>query len=104
MLTFVCTKEMFGMKNYTTVRNIHGTSDNPPPSGYADWKDFWEKKKGRYFDTCSAMHCNNDAQVGAHVHKVGGQKWYIVPFCHSCNNKHGSEFSVPIDDLCRGCE
>ena len=88
------------MKTYTKVRNISGTSENKPPNDYKDWKDFWEQKKHEKFGECSDMHCNNKATVGAHVHKEGERKWYIVPFCTSCNAKPDGEFSVPVDDLC----
>lgn len=37
--------------------------------------------------TCRKLHCNNNAEHGAHV-KVPSKSWwdwYIVPLCHKCN-------------------
>ena len=33
--------------SYIEVKNKKGTADNPPPSGYSSWLDYWEKKKGQ---------------------------------------------------------
>ena len=55
----------------TKVKNLNGTDDNKVPSGYKSWKDWWETKKKRKFGTCSCGDCSSDAEVGAHVQKVG---------------------------------
>jgi len=83
------------------VHNLNGTSDNLPPKGYSSWKEWWEEKKGRKFSTCSRSGCATSAEVGAHVQKVyGGNAWYIVPLCRSCNGKSSTEkFEVRENDL-----
>ncbi len=83
-----------------SVHNLKGTVDNNVPVGYSSWKEFWEKKKGRNFSTCSC--CNQRAEVGAHVQKdsIMDRKWYIVPLCTSCNvSKKDKTFSVRENDL-----
>lgn len=83
------------------VKNLHGTSDNNPPNGYTSWRDFWEKKTGRKFGICSAIDCEEDAEVGGHVKKTNSQKWYIVPLCKEHNSSaNDEEFLIMKDDLC----
>jgi len=85
----------------TKVKNLNGTSTNTPPPGYSSWKAWWEAKKGRKFSSCSCGGCTYSAAVGAHVQKVyGGNEWYIVPLCRTCNNQSSSViFEVRDADL-----
>ena len=89
------------MTKMTKVKNLNGTDDNKVPSGYKSWKHWWETKKKRKFGTCSCGDCSSDAEVGAHVQKVGpSDRWYIVPLCISCNvGKKNVEFEVRDNDL-----
>lgn len=69
------------------VKNLNGTSDNKLPSGYSSWLDFWEKILVRKATDCHNIQCNKKNNLnGAHVQLVeGGNEWYIVPLCTSCN-------------------
>lgn len=75
------------------VKNLNGTSDSKLPAGYSSCLDFWEKilswdKPFRSSTTkCHNIRCNEkDNLNGAHVKLVeGGDEWYIVPLCTSCN-------------------
>ena len=80
------------------VKNLHGTSDNQPPSGYSSWIEFWEQYTGRSARSCK--HCGLPYYlVGAHVQKVhGSNEWYIVPLCSACNHLD-IEFYVDEYDL-----
>ena len=81
------------------VQNISGTSDNPPPRGYDSWLDFWANKKGVMPSWCRRCGKLTKELVGAHVMKAcGGNEWYIVPLCTSCNLTSGM-FYVPEEDL-----
>jgi len=83
------------------VTNKMGTGDKMPPYGYASWLDFWEKKKGKKATGCKVMDCGGTADLGGHVIKAGeGNREYILPMCHSCNNKPDDEvFKAQEDDL-----
>lgn len=84
------------------VKNLNGTSDNKVPSGYISWKDWWEKKSGKTFSTCSCSGCSESAKVGGHVQKnlQSDRSWYIVPLCNSCNvAKKDIVFEVRDADL-----
>ena len=84
------------------VKNIKGTEDNLPPSGYNSWEAYWEHETGRSFSKCSCSGCGNKVQVGEHVIKAGSadRRWYIVPLCYSCNNKRSDEvFEVSERDM-----
>ena len=83
------------------VKNINGSSDNIPPSGYNSWKQYWEHKKMRKFANCSCISCSKKAEVGGHVKKVyGSNEWYIVPVCTYHNNyTFTSPYEVKDDDL-----
>lgn len=90
------------MNGLTKVHNLNNTTDRIPPKGYATWRDWWEDRKGRKFDTCSCSDCTSAAEVGAHVQKhiSTDRKWYIVPLCRRCNTKNSSEsFYVRDYDL-----
>ena len=68
---------------------------SPAPAGYSSWLDYWEKKTGLSAGTCHRVGCYKTATDGAHVQIVnGGNEWYIVPLCHSCNTQFGSNFYV----------
>lgn len=86
------------------VKNLNGTSDNTVPSGYASWKDYWEKKSGQKADKCHRLNCSSTSYiVGAHVQLVnGGNEWYIVPLCSAHNQSKDVQFYVngplvPVD-------
>jgi hypothetical protein len=87
--------------SYINVKNKKGTANKYPPAGYSSWLDFWEKKKGKKADICEVKGCNGDPDLGGHVIKSGeGGKEYILPLCHSCNNKPESEvFQAWENDL-----
>jgi hypothetical protein len=78
--------------------------------GCESWLQHWENNSGKKADTCSALNCSNNAEVGGHVQKRNGDdnRWYIIPICKSCNGKHGQEydvkkdtFFVPIENICK---
>lgn len=76
---------------------VHNLSEGsrPVPAGYSSWLDFWEKKTGLKADSCHRLGCYAKATDGAHVQLVnGGDEWYIVPLCHSCNTDFGANFFV----------
>ena len=80
---------------YIEVHNLNGTSDNEPPKSFALWKDWWEEKKGEQFDQCSNRDCKNDAEVGAHVQKVRGDRSGIqFRFANSAMEKAQRNHSV----------
>ena len=77
------------------VKNVNGSSRWQAPSGYSSWLDYWEKKTGLKASFCRRSGCLNSATDGAHVQLVsGGNEWYIVPLCHSCNTQFGACFYV----------
>ena len=76
------------------VRNLREGS-RPVPAGYSSWLDYWEKKTGLKANVCLRNMCYGKATDGAHVQLVyGGDEWYIVPLCHSCNMDHGASCYV----------
>ena len=82
---------------WVEVKNLNGTSDKQCVS-CGSWLEHWEHKNENEADKCVAKNCSNDAQVGAHVKKVGSKDnhHYIVPLCKGCNNKSSEEtFEVP---------
>ena len=78
------------------VKNLNGTADRRPPTGYVSWKDFWKAKKGYWPSKCAVYGCTDTADVGAHVKKVNSvdNSWYIVPVCSYHNNQFGKELTV----------
>lgn len=77
---------------FIEVKNKKGTGDKKPPSGYDNWLDFWEKKKGKKATECEVMFCHSSPNLGGHVIKAGeGNKEYILPMCSKCNNKPDEE-------------
>lgn len=83
------------------VKNIRGSSDNFPPTGFHSWKEYWEVKKNKRFSGCSCISCLRRAEVGGHVKKVNGTNaWYIVPICTAHNNlPNTASYEVKDDDL-----
>lgn len=76
------------------VHNLREVS-RPVPAGYSSWLNFWEKKTSLKGEKCHKVGCNNKATDGAHVQlATGGDEWYIVPLCHSCNTNYGASFYV----------
>jgi len=84
---------------WVKVKNVHNYS-SPVPPGYFSWLDYWEKNSGKKATTCCAYGCNDRADVGAHVIKVGSDdhRWFIVPLNQKCN-KSNDEFYVLSDCL-----
>jgi hypothetical protein len=76
------------------IRNINGTSDNPKcPCG--TWLKHWEKYTGIEFPACAEASCRENAEVGAHVQKLGSDRsWYIIPLCKAHNGLHGQELEI----------
>ena len=76
------------------VKNLRQGKSSVPP-GYSSWLDYWEKKTGIKTGFCHRSGCFQTATDGAHVQIVnGGNEWYIVPLCHSCNMDRGASFAV----------
>ena len=75
------------------VKNMKGTSNQSPPSGYVSWLDYWERNKYQKALACSNVACKKRATTdlcGGHVQHFygrGDSKGYIVPLCPSCNAK-----------------
>lgn len=85
------------------VKNLNGTADYKAKDGKA-WLENWEKHKEKKASECYNEECKNtDNLVGAHVQKCGentDNKWYIIPFCKSCNGKKSTEeFKVSYIEL-----
>jgi hypothetical protein len=83
------------------VKNIVGSADSLPPSGYSSWLDFWKAHyKGNENLRCAVFgHGSEHGDlVGAHVKKVGNSdnSWYIVPMCKRLNAST-EEFEVRDD-------
>lgn len=80
------------------VKNANGTSELSCSCG--SWENHWVNVKGEFPKLCQSLLCSKDAEVGAHVIKVGGtdQRRYIVPLCKGCNAAT-CEFSVPESKL-----
>jgi len=70
----------------TRVKNRIGTSDQRCGT-CPSWLRHWENGTGEKKHVCGTIGCNNSAEVGGHVIKVGGydRATYIVPICFSCN-------------------
>lgn len=60
-------ESMIGMMK---VKNLSGISDNKVTNEYTSWRLIGSKKEKK-FNTYSWGECSNDAEVGAHVQKVG---------------------------------
>lgn len=76
------------------VKNLR-SGERSTPAGYSSWLDYWEKKTGQKANLCHRIDCYSKATDGAHVQIVnGGDEWYIVPLCHSCNTNFGASFYV----------
>ena len=83
------------------VKNIGGSGFyDGPPSGCANWLDYWEKETGKKAHCCSVSDCwrsrvYGNTIVGGHVKKVNSldNHYYIVPICVGCNNRN-DEFYV----------
>ena len=83
------------------VKNINGTADNNPPSGYVSWREWYSSRTGRWPNSCGCILCREQPTVGAHVKKVGStdNSWYIIPLCKFHNNQFGEELDVVGDWL-----
>lgn len=77
----------------TKVKNLNGTSDRE--CSCDSWTAHWENWTGKTATTCANTACDEFAEVGAHVKKVGADDdaTYIVPLCKACNQLE-DEFSV----------
>lgn len=82
------------------VKNLNGTTDHVP-AGFSSSKDFYISRRLHWPSSCACLHCNNQADVGAHVKKVDSydNSWYIVPLCYYHNNQFGKELDVVGDWL-----
>lgn len=78
------------------VKNLNGTADSTPPTGYVSWKEFYISRKCFWPNSCACISCRNSAEVGAHVKKVDSydNSWHIVPLCYFHNNQYGQEIDV----------
>ncbi len=77
---------------FVDVKNKPGADGKPPPPGYASWLDFWQSKKGKKAGKCQVMLCGGKPDIGGHLVKTGeGGKTYILPMCHACNSRLGTE-------------
>ena len=83
------------------VKNLNGTSDDYPPSGYSSWKAFYVGRTGRWPSSCGCVDCSRTADVGGHVKKAGSYDFrhYIIPLCYYHNNQFGQELEVVGDWL-----
>ena len=77
------------------VKNIPGTSDKQPPSGFSSWKQYYESIKG--IDASKAIGEKESNIVGGHVRKVKGddKHMYIVPLTRAQNNSN-EPFNVDL--------
>ena len=84
---------------YVEVKNLNGTSDKRCVV-CGTWIEHWSQQLGEHADKCCCLGCNKDAEVGAHVKKVGktDMHHYIIPLCQACNMKTES-FYVSKDIL-----
>ncbi|MDR1832090.1 MAG: hypothetical protein LBQ97_05075 [Fusobacteriaceae bacterium] len=82
-----------------TVKNEKSAGSNHP-KGYASWLAYWEEQQGRKAPHCLAGICQNAAEVGAQVTKVGvkDKKVYILPVCKPCD-EYKDEYLVDESDL-----
>lgn len=88
--------------NFVQVKNLSGTSEEKPPLPFTSWLDYWENCTRRKAKKCSAINCNNDANVGAHVINNDSNDFniYLVPLCYEHNNKSDEiPFVVKKKDL-----
>lgn len=102
------------MKIFTkNINGSSGISPKPKAGNGSCWREFWEIKKDAKFNPFEFYVCPGCGNkilgmnlLGCHVKKVGylDNKWYIVPMCKSCNNKHDKNFFieetllVPVND------
>lgn len=87
-----------------STKNINGSSGispKPKAGNGSCWREFWEIRKGKKLNPFAFYVCPGCGRnvlgmnfFGCHVKKVRSldNKWYIVPMCQSCNNKHDDEF------------
>jgi hypothetical protein len=72
------------------IRNIEDTADDKSPLG-GSWIEYWEEKQNKKTDKCCNINCDNIATDGSHICinslALGNNKIFIIPFCHSCNEK-----------------
>ena len=81
-------------EDFMKVKNLNVTSDKKcVPCG--GWLKHWENLSEETAGYCQASGCTKEAEVGAHIKKVGGtdHKHYIVPLCKGCNGK-SEEFEL----------
>lgn len=82
------------------VKNVNGTSRFKPPSGYANWLDYWMRQTNASAICCSACFEMNDL-VGAHVQKYNDEDRhiYIVPLCKKCNNRTDTFYVYTVGNI-----
>ena len=83
------------------IKNLNHTADRNAPEGYSSCKAFYIGRRHSWPTYCACYSCNNIAEVGAHVKKVGvnDNSWYIIPLCYYHNNQFGQELDVVGDWL-----
>ena len=82
---------------YYKVKNLRGTSDNPPRNSKT-WLEHWKDHAVKHAGYCHASDCHEFGRenlVGAHVIRCDSpdRTWYIVPLCRGCNQRT-DEFMV----------
>ncbi len=77
--------------------NAKGTSDMVAYDvcGCDSWRDHWRLHSDSRRTTCMTIGCNNQVQVGAHVHEHGRRKMWIIGLCRGCNN---TREPFPVDE------
>ena len=83
------------VENHTerAVGNVVGTSWQRAPGN--SWKEYWLERTGRDWpDTCCFEECDNEADVGGHVHveEYQNRVKFILPICNSCNSAVQNDF------------
>ena len=83
----------------TEVKNINDTGDLTCKCD--SWLNHWEKFSSKKVSTCSALHCTNKVDVGAHVIKCNSnsKEHYIVPLCHHHNQLDNECFTISSASL-----
>lgn len=61
----------------------------PPPAGYSDWLDVWQRSVGKKNVKCAHEICNRDATHGALATRAfsSDKTAYIYPACETCRRR-----------------
>ena len=91
----------------TKVTNINETPDKT--CSCKSWLTHWERFSGNTAKECAEIKCQSDAEVGAHVIKVGdsNESQYIIPLCighhqhkNQCFEIEGKIVSADVNETC----